>query len=117
MTNAWSKRHVRRASPWSAQPDGLTAHLSSGGSRPTRQVKDHQIHLMVHIDTAAVTVNMYHKPFQDSLCRPELAIRSLTGWGQDNWDACRVRPQLTVDRKSTRLNSSHLGISYAVFCL
>src|SRR5947199_4888211 len=24
---------------------------------------------------------------------------------------------LTRDRKSTRLNSSHLGISYAVFCL
>src|SRR5436853_1945767 len=26
-----------------------------------------------------------------------------------------MRP--TLDRKSTRLNSSHLGISYAVFCL
>src|SRR5437899_5036256 len=26
------------------------------------------------------------------------------------------RPR-TTDRKSTRLNSSHLGISYAVFCL
>src|SRR5262245_62791154 len=25
--------------------------------------------------------------------------------------------QVTTDRKSTRLNSSHLGISYAVFCL
>src|SRR5205814_10438784 len=25
--------------------------------------------------------------------------------------------QISVDRKSTRLNSSHLGISYAVFCL
>src|SRR5205814_10694807 len=25
--------------------------------------------------------------------------------------------QRDVDRKSTRLNSSHLGISYAVFCL
>src|ERR1035441_2276104 len=25
--------------------------------------------------------------------------------------------QIGVDRKSTRLNSSHLGISYAVFCL
>src|ERR1039458_3487736 len=25
--------------------------------------------------------------------------------------------RLIVDRKSTRLNSSHLGISYAVFCL
>src|SRR5256885_11573560 len=26
-------------------------------------------------------------------------------------------PQLCADRKSTRLNSSHLVISYAVFCL
>src|SRR5438045_6348342 len=25
--------------------------------------------------------------------------------------------ELKIDRKSTRLNSSHLGISYAVFCL
>src|SRR5688500_20275446 len=29
----------------------------------------------------------------------------------------QVRLQLTQDRKSTRLNSSHLVISYAVFCL
>src|SRR2546426_7023602 len=28
-----------------------------------------------------------------------------------------VRRPITVDRKSTRLNSSHLVISYAVFCL
>src|SRR5262245_62684066 len=28
-----------------------------------------------------------------------------------------VRPLGPRDRKSTRLNSSHLGISYAVFCL
>src|SRR5258705_9035279 len=28
-----------------------------------------------------------------------------------------VLPARTGDRKSTRLNSSHLGISYAVFCL
>src|SRR5205814_9582390 len=31
-----------------------------------------------------------------------------------------IQPRLLVypqDRKSTRLNSSHLGISYAVFCL
>src|SRR2546426_4377754 len=26
-------------------------------------------------------------------------------------------PQIMIDRKSTRLNSSHLVISYAVFCL
>src|SRR5438045_7899190 len=29
----------------------------------------------------------------------------------------RSLPQSLKDRKSTRLNSSHLGISYAVFCL
>src|SRR5205814_6027963 len=28
-----------------------------------------------------------------------------------------VGEHVEVDRKSTRLNSSHLGISYAVFCL
>src|SRR5258705_10307642 len=31
--------------------------------------------------------------------------------------AALARRQREVDRKSTRLNSSHLGISYAVFCL
>src|SRR5438045_6723185 len=28
-----------------------------------------------------------------------------------------IRQTMKQDRKSTRLNSSHLGISYAVFCL
>src|SRR5262245_64932032 len=35
-------------------------------------------------------------------------------------DGCRRSPACLAgrgDRKSTRLNSSHLGISYAVFCL
>src|SRR5205814_8232328 len=34
-------------------------------------------------------------------------------------DRCpgQARPRKSSDRKSTRLNSSHLGISYAVFCL
>jgi len=30
---------------------------------------------------------------------------------------CKTATMPTIDRKSTRLNSSHLGISYAVFCL
>src|SRR3712207_8447362 len=32
-------------------------------------------------------------------------------------DARHVREQVVLDRKSTRLNSSHANISYAVFCL
>src|SRR2546430_11032205 len=40
---------------------------------------------------------------------------------QDRWKLDQVEPSLdkfpTIDRKSTRLNSSHSQISYAVFCL
>src|SRR6266571_2272583 len=32
-------------------------------------------------------------------------------------DADKPQPGRRVDRKSTRLNSSHMSISYAVFCL
>src|SRR5258707_11666394 len=32
-------------------------------------------------------------------------------------DEARVQSQHRLDRKSTRLNSSHANISYAVFCL
>src|SRR5205814_8141310 len=34
-----------------------------------------------------------------------------------NFPSASSRQQSGKDRKSTRLNSSHLGISYAVFCL
>src|SRR5258705_9386557 len=49
-----------------------------------------------------------------------------TGAGHDGADVVArqraterdgVKTDGTIDRKSTRLNSSHLGISYAVFCL
>src|SRR5256885_4089193 len=35
----------------------------------------------------------------------------------ENIDVDRTKMQRAEDRKSTRLNSSHLVISYAVFCL
>src|SRR2546421_8131948 len=41
------------------------------------------------------------------------AVRQLTGAGKPN----RNSHQAFIDRKSTRLNSSHDQISYAVFCL
>src|SRR5437867_7248372 len=40
-----------------------------------------------------------------------------TLWEITARDAQNVRPFSTLDRKSTRLNSSHRTISYAVFCL
>src|SRR2546426_6537904 len=36
---------------------------------------------------------------------------------QDEHRGCIINLEDTEDRKSTRLNSSHLVISYAVFCL
>src|SRR5437870_9769521 len=33
------------------------------------------------------------------------------------WQQAGIDPNITQDRKSTRLNSSHVAISYAVFCL
>src|SRR5262245_63660972 len=43
---------------------------------------------------------------EDEVSRIDLAMRVRVGDADD-----------FADRKSTRLNSSHLGISYAVFCL
>src|SRR5207302_6203554 len=34
-----------------------------------------------------------------------------------SWSGCGTRRSSLKDRKSTRLNSSHVKISYAVFCL
>src|ERR1039458_3535097 len=47
-------------------------------------------------------------------------IQGSTGGTLGNTDTIVQRTEddgVGIDRKSTRLNSSHLGISYAVFCL
>src|SRR5690606_6438940 len=56
---------------------------------------------------AAVQVVSLHQLTVDHLDEPRL--------GRVPWQAVGVEP--TQDRKSTRLNSSHVKISYAVFCL
>src|SRR5207247_10455288 len=43
--------------------------------------------------------------------------RHLDAHRADELDGSRVDPRQVGDRKSTRLNSSHEWISYAVFCL
>src|ERR1035441_1271024 len=45
-------------------------------------------------------------------------IQQINSGADDSWIRTRARQIKALgDRKSTRLNSSHLGISYAVFCL
>src|ERR1035441_5761012 len=43
-----------------------------------------------------------------------MSVRGITCRPESTWP---IYPTRRLDRKSTRLNSSHLGISYAVFCL
>src|SRR5690554_7634854 len=47
---------------------------------------------------------------------PSTDLRKWFGHDPEKWEEFRQR-YLKEDRKSTRLNSSHVRISYAVFCL
>src|SRR5262245_65100459 len=49
--------------------------------------------------------------------RARTVRRSPSGTPLEHRTECRRPSAADQDRKSTRLNSSHLGISYAVFCL
>src|SRR5688500_1419830 len=77
-------------------------------------------HVKYDVPAAAFNLNMY-----DNLLRyqgnppemvPWLAERDETADGGRRW-TFHLRRGVKLDRKSTRLNSSHLVISYAVFCL
>src|SRR5947209_9900125 len=52
---------------------------------------------------------------QQSLCGVPMLIAQIERWGRE-LAAGNLRLG-SLDRKSTRLNSSHANISYAVFCL
>src|SRR5688572_22980415 len=77
-----------------------------------------QINLLGHQSWASNTTNLLRKyPEFDET--PEVKMPAIYKW--PNADSlycksyCPLHPK--VDRKSTRLNSSHSQISYAVFCL
>src|SRR5207249_9948648 len=83
----------------------------------------------VHQGGAAVGASMQPKPY-GVWGLMEKDLNALPGYGKAADDKAKARklfaeagygPQnplkIEMDRKSTRLNSSHVSISYAVFCL
>src|SRR5258705_7659583 len=70
---------------------------------------------------------MIRRPPRSTLFPYTTLFRSQPAFTYNVHGICAVRPgpaltcdqagPIARDRKSTRLNSSHLGISYAVFCL
>src|SRR5438874_7934143 len=72
---------------------------------------------------APPTTEIYTLSLHDALPTCWSRSREPPGWcslrasgSRWRWH-CSPRPYCAADRKSTRLNSSHVEISYAVFCL
>src|ERR1039458_9728186 len=71
----------------------------------------------VHPDFVLFFFLMIRRPPRSTLFPYTTLFRSQRGCtSKAPWPTPRLASG-HVDRKSTRLNSSHLGISYAVFCL
>src|SRR5688572_32534263 len=94
-------------------------------------IKRHD-YLVNVFQVVAETVFFYHPAvwwtskqirIERELCCDDIAVRSCgdpIGYARALTALARQQlasPALTIDRKSTRLNSSHSQISYAVFCL
>src|SRR5215475_15663444 len=60
---------------------------------------------------------MIRRPPRSTLFPYTTLFRSARAARRGGWSACRADRPPRADRKSTRLNSSHVKISYAVFCL
>src|ERR1035441_85060 len=72
--------------------------------------------LLLETQGGARALHSFPTRRSSDLGRPTIRPILITGW-EFCFPQMRVRRGPRSDRKSTRLNSSHLGISYAVFCL
>src|SRR2546430_3724966 len=59
----------------------------------------------------------HHVHLLDELRRNDSVVRIAEERAPARWPTSRAGARSSADRKSTRLNSSHSQISYAVFCL
>src|SRR5437899_4170305 len=73
------------------------------------------VNLLDKVDWLTLPVDVKGTIYEELLSRS--AQESSRGAGQYFTPRPVIQVMCTVDRKSTRLNSSHLGLSYAVFCL
>src|SRR5207253_6791363 len=85
---------------------------------PTRRSSDLDICAAlweVGADVTMVQRSSTHVSRSDSLM--EMALGALYSESAVASGMTTQKADMTLDRKSTRLNSSHVAISYAVFCL
>src|SRR5262245_62836726 len=87
---------------------GIKVHLRDGRIRYIEGNRDHPVNRGVLCAKGSAGIMNHYSPAR--LTAPLLRVgpRGAGEFKEIGWDE--------ADRKSTRLNSSHLGISYAVFC-
>src|SRR3712207_8486069 len=108
--------------PAQAWPPGQRkeAAVAGGGTTAGRSVTARALAVLGAFDSSAprLTLSEIAERSGTPLSTAHRLLGELTGWG-----ALHRRPDgryeigRRLDRKSTRLNSSHANISYAVFCL
>src|SRR5437899_5955586 len=70
-----------------------------------------------NLDRVIVLAQEIVDPDQHPLSRLDFSLERFRRAGDLPLEPAALARSAEADRKSTRLNSSHLGISYAVFCL
>src|SRR5690242_3283534 len=93
--------------PAQPQPKLELARIKRGRRRARHQIE--RVHVR-HVEAVNQVEHINH-PFQPH------AFAELDGFSHTHVCKDGHRPDPGVDRKSTRLNSSHMSISYAAFCL
>src|SRR5690242_18327456 len=102
------RRHTRLTCDWSS--DVCSSDLLSSGRAPRRCCR-----LCASARRAARSCGACRtRRSRTSTRRSSSASISRGAWAAPSWNLPRSS---RLDRKSTRLNSSHMSISYAVFCL
>src|ERR1039458_2837248 len=101
---------------------GLLSHTSnySPACRITTFCPSTSSRLMLYSPRKMTFLTMGQSPISHFASIPASAVMQVTARPLDKIDFSNLLPpdhSPPSDRKSTRLNSSHLGISYAVFCL
>src|SRR5207249_6957504 len=90
-------------------------------SFPTRRSSDLQAYAALKQQLADyekfIRTEILPKARSDFRLPPEEYAFNLDQYGVDMPPAQLIQRAHSADRKSTRLNSSHVSISYAVFCL
>src|SRR5205814_7358985 len=99
---------------------GSLSYLHSFPTRRSSDLVKHDLRAAADADRGnaiAVVAEIAHFFADAEALLPAAIVRVLVDADLAPATAAALVLVLALDRKSTRLNSSHLGISYAVFCL